>query len=126
MIEPLSDRQFCENMLPKVSRTFAACINLLPKTLAYEVLISYLLCRIADTIEDHPSLPGPEKRVLLESFKHTLYDASDSCDDVRALFSAQQDGPVDDCQLTAECHRVLREFHGLSASAKAAIGAAAG
>ena len=74
-----SDRQFCEEMLPKVSRTFAACINLLPKTLAYEVLIAYLLCRIADTIEDHLSLSGPRKRELLQLFEAGLGANAPAC-----------------------------------------------
>ena len=121
MTKPENDRQFCEDMLPKVSRTFAACINLLPPTLAYEVLISYLLCRIADTIEDHPSMPGSQKRSLLESFERALGNKQHTCADVRSIFTAQEGGPVDDCQLTAECDRVLREFHKLSADAQQAI-----
>ena len=55
----VSDRQFCQDMLPKVSRTFAVCIKLLPQDLEHSVLIAYLLCRVADTIEDSPSLLPP-------------------------------------------------------------------
>jgi farnesyl-diphosphate farnesyltransferase len=51
-----ADRAFCDAMLPKVSRTFAICIRLLPSDLEHPVLVAYLLCRVADTIEDTPDI----------------------------------------------------------------------
>ena len=54
---PASDSEFCNDMLPRVSRTFAICIRLLPPDLEHSVLIAYLLCRVADTIEDSTQLP---------------------------------------------------------------------
>src|ERR1700749_864412 len=44
--------EFCRNMLPKVSRTFALNIPVLPQPLDLVVTVAYLLCRIADTVED--------------------------------------------------------------------------
>jgi farnesyl-diphosphate farnesyltransferase len=44
--------QFCDEILPGVSRTFAISIRLLPGQLGRAVLSAYLLCRIADTVED--------------------------------------------------------------------------
>ena len=41
-------------MLPQVSRTFAPGIDVLPGPLADPVRLAYLLCRVADTIEDAP------------------------------------------------------------------------
>ena len=50
-------RAYCREMLPRVSRTFALNIRLLDVSMGEAVRIGYLLCRIADTIED--AWPGP-------------------------------------------------------------------
>ncbi|MGB9624533.1 MAG: squalene/phytoene synthase family protein, partial [Phycisphaerae bacterium] len=49
--------QLCEQMLPGVSRTFAVLIPELPVPLREEVGCAYLLCRIADTVEDAEHVP---------------------------------------------------------------------
>ena len=61
-----------ERMLQGVSRTFALTIPQLPGSLAYAVGNAYLLCRIADTIEDEPSLDAHQKRRLAELFNAVL------------------------------------------------------
>lgn len=43
---------FCQRCLPEVSRTFALNIPVLPEPLDMAVTVAYLLCRIADTLED--------------------------------------------------------------------------
>ncbi len=43
---------FCRRALPEVSRTFALNIPVLPPPLDLVVTVAYLLCRIADTLED--------------------------------------------------------------------------
>jgi len=48
-------------ILPLVSRTFALTIPQLPEELARVVSNAYLLCRVADTIEDEPSLDVAQK-----------------------------------------------------------------
>ncbi len=54
--------------LLKVSRTFALTIPLLPKDVAIEVSNAYLLCRIADTIEDDPKAKIADKIQWLRDF----------------------------------------------------------
>ena len=44
--------RFGREILPAVSRTFALSIRVLPGELGRAVLAAYLLCRIADTLED--------------------------------------------------------------------------
>ena len=53
--------QFQQRILPDVSRTFALTIPQLPAGLHECVANAYLLCRIADTIEDEPALTATEK-----------------------------------------------------------------
>lgn len=57
-----------EAILPKVSRTFALTIPQLPDALRDVVANAYLLCRIADTIEDEPAFSAEEKGVYETAF----------------------------------------------------------
>src|SRR4051812_10157324 len=58
---------FCREILPAVSRTFSLSIRLLPGELGRAVRDAYLICRIADTIEDEPRLTAAEKAELFDS-----------------------------------------------------------
>jgi farnesyl-diphosphate farnesyltransferase len=60
--------RFCHEILPEVSRTFALSIRFLPGTLGRAVLVSYLLMRMADTIEDDPVASVETKTALLDKF----------------------------------------------------------
>ncbi len=62
-------------MLPRVSRTFALGIRLLPRALEDPVTIGYLLCRIADTIEDDRRLLPARKLQLLDQLLQCFHDA---------------------------------------------------
>jgi farnesyl-diphosphate farnesyltransferase len=59
-------KAFCREIFPAVSRTFALSIRLLGGELGDAVRYAYLICRIADTIEDEPKLPADEKGSLLD------------------------------------------------------------
>ncbi len=65
----MSDEAYQEQILPHVSRTFALTIPQLPAALRLAVTNAYLLCRIADTIEDEPALSPAETLAYLERFK---------------------------------------------------------
>jgi len=62
--------QYCLDTLPRVSRTFAPTIRMLPKGLNVPVTVAYLLCRIADTVEDSDALSVEEKKNMLTIFAH--------------------------------------------------------
>lgn len=57
-----------KQILPGVSRTFALTIPQLPDLLRGPVTNGYLLCRIADTIEDDAQLTVEDKEYFLEQF----------------------------------------------------------
>ena len=62
-VEPdsgMSDEAYQDEILPHVSRTFALTIPQLPAALRTAVTNAYLLCRIADTIEDEPALSAAD------------------------------------------------------------------
>jgi farnesyl-diphosphate farnesyltransferase len=56
-----ADLDYQRGILPGVSRTFALTIPVLPEALAVVMTNAYLLCRIADTIEDDPGLTHEQK-----------------------------------------------------------------
>src|SRR5579871_808410 len=63
-----SNELYQVQILPHVSRTFALTIPELPAALRPAVTNAYLLCRIADTIEDEPDVSAAETFVFLERF----------------------------------------------------------
>ncbi|MFM9880507.1 MAG: phytoene/squalene synthase family protein [Burkholderiaceae bacterium] len=59
-------------MLQGVSRTFALTIPQLPPALSKTVSNAYLLCRIADTIEDEATLSAQRKQVFSNQFQQVV------------------------------------------------------
>lgn len=70
------DARWARGALPGVSRTFALSIRFLPGTLGTAVMTAYLLCRIADTIEDDGAMPATRKAELFDAFRRALDDAA--------------------------------------------------
>jgi farnesyl-diphosphate farnesyltransferase len=73
-----SDEAFQERALPGVSRTFALTIPELPGDLRRVVTNAYLLCRIADTIEDDGELSADDKQRLHEDFVSVVAGQTDA------------------------------------------------
>lgn len=63
-----TDESYQTHILQGVSRTFALTIPQLPPALCKVVSNGYLLCRIADTIEDEPALTPAQKRQFSQQF----------------------------------------------------------
>lgn len=112
------DRRFCRAMLPRVSRTFAACIALLPPPVDHQVLVAYLLCRIADTAEDTADLPVADKRALLSAFAAAVDGCGDGAVRLRTAFAVPRS---DDELLAREADAVLRELDRLGEAPRTAI-----
>lgn len=68
--------RFSRDVLPAVSRTFALSIRVLPGRLGRAVNCAYLLCRIADTIEDEPQLAANAKAVLFDRLAESFDDST--------------------------------------------------
>jgi farnesyl-diphosphate farnesyltransferase len=75
MDTPASDEAYQELILPHVSRTFALTIPQLPPRLRVGVTNAYLLCRIADTIEDQTVSSAAARLGLLHRFVAVLRGA---------------------------------------------------
>src|SRR6202166_3614069 len=73
----ISDAVYQDQILPHVSRTFALTIPQLPAALRIPVTNAYLLCRIADTIEDEPALSPTETLAFMQRFMGALAGRGD-------------------------------------------------
>src|SRR3989304_2083035 len=113
VVSPGADRAYCHGILPKVSRTFALCIPLLPSGLDYATLVAYLVCRVADTIEDAVALAPDTKASLLSAWARALEEGNP---DESLLGTAFPTPAGDDERLVNDADVVLREFRRLPPS----------
>jgi len=112
-----------EDLLEKTSRTFALSIPVLPEPTRREVMIAYLLFRIADTFED-ASHWEPDLRIeALEEFGRLLRTFSrPEAERVAAKWSAAHPSPhAGYRELIAQVPFVLEEFFALSPEAIEAV-----
>ncbi len=117
----LTDWRFCQRSLKEVSRTFSLPISMLREPLERSITSGYLLCRIADTIEDEPNLTLAERDGLYSSLLACLeQDASASA--FASQFPDNGERPASaELRLVQNLPRVLGVFAELSDTAKGAI-----
>jgi farnesyl-diphosphate farnesyltransferase len=66
--QPHDPWAFCDAILPDVSRSFALIIPQCPPPIDRALCVAYLLCRVADTVEDEPDLADPVRQELYDRF----------------------------------------------------------
>lgn len=115
-LSPAAERTWVAETLPRVSRTFALTIRLLPGALEHPVAVAYLLCRIADTIEDSATLSAAEKSALLDEFRSGVGGGK-----VAGLERAFAAASTDDERLAHDAERALTAFRRLPAPMQARI-----
>ena len=104
-----SDERYQERILPHVSRTFALTIPQLPPALRTAVTNAYLLCRIADTIEDEPVLSAADALVYLRRFAAVVSGTDDPAALARELERRFSDRTLPaERELVANMERVVR------------------
>ncbi|NUM53576.1 MAG: phytoene/squalene synthase family protein [Candidatus Hydrogenedentes bacterium] len=121
--EPFSDDiEFQEEMLRDVSRTFALTIPQLPERLRTVVGNAYLLCRIADTIEDSPALSIEQKLAFSEAFA-AIVEGARAVDRFGVeLAECMTHGSLDaERDLVRNTERVIRLTHSFSPPERAAL-----
>ncbi|HEY2066042.1 MAG TPA: phytoene/squalene synthase family protein [Gemmatimonadaceae bacterium] len=108
--------RFARDILPAVSRTFALSIRVLPGELGRAVLAAYLLCRIADTLEDEPAIEAAAKAALLDGLIACFDDpaAADAFPSHVALIS----GDPAHVRLTRRSDLVFVLYRSLSATTR--------
>lgn len=109
-------------LLLRVSRTFALTIPQLPGELSVAVANGYLLCRIADTIEDDPGIVRSEKRLFYEEFLNVLNSRADSETFAKRLAASLSDSmPPGEHELIHCTPAVVRVTHSLPESSQEAL-----
>ncbi len=118
----ISDAVYQDQILPHVSRTFALTIPQLPMELRISVTNAYLLCRIADTIEDEPALSPPETLAFLQRFMAALAGRGDPQALAHALESRLSDRTLPtERELVSNMRRIINVTAALSEPQRAAI-----
>lgn len=123
--ETAADLEWCHEAVDGVSRTFALTIDVLDEPMSSQICVGYLLCRIADTIEDARHIPPKTQSQLLRTYYGVL-DPSDPTE-VGAFVEAVSEWIPDDgvreadWAVVSQTHRVLRTFERQSAEVTKAI-----
>ncbi|MBX2813848.1 MAG: squalene/phytoene synthase family protein [Myxococcales bacterium] len=113
------DREFIHRTVPTVSRTFALSINALPSRLSTTVGTAYLLCRIADSIEDEVGIQSERRHQLFTDFRQLMLGEGD----LHQFCSAPEwkDIPPAHAALCQGAHHVFAVFRALSPPEQEAI-----
>ena len=110
-----------ERILQGVSRTFALTIPQLPPALSQVTGNAYLLCRIADTIEDDRDLPLPRKREFAEGFIRVVAGAQDAAPFAQALGPLLSSASAAERELVRNAPAVLRLTKSFNPRQRAAL-----
>jgi len=118
-----ADLGWCYDIVDDVSRTFALTIAELDEPLSSEICIGYLLCRVADTIEDAEHIPASTQSELLALY-HGVLDPGDVVTVSRFMESVEEWFPSTrsaDWQVVAETPRVIATFQELPVASREEI-----
>ncbi len=103
-----SDSEFLDHYLQGVSRSFAFTIPQLPSPLSRSVATAYLLCRIADTIEDEPRLDLSGKHHFLQRWASLVRNLDGAPEFASELCTALSTGtPEIERDLVSDVPRVI-------------------
>jgi 4,4'-diapophytoene synthase len=110
-----ADLDYQTSLLPGVSRTFALTIPVLPEHLAEVVTNAYLLCRLADTIEDDVGLSNLQKTVYHRRFVAVVEGREPAEPFAADLLPLLSDRTLpDERELVRNAATVVRVTHGFS------------
>ncbi len=116
------DLAFQSHLLPGVSRTFALTIPVLPRELAEVMTNAYLLCRLADTIEDDVGLDNDQKSMFHARFVAVVKGTEPAEPFAAALLPLLSARVLPaERDLVRNAAAVIRVTHGFSAAEQAAL-----
>jgi len=119
------DLPWCHEAVQGVSRTFALTVDVLQEPMASQICLGYLLCRIADTVEDAGHIPPATQSALLETYRDAIDpDASTDITTFRSAIDEWLPEPQDrsdDWTVVAESPTVVATFADLPPAVQAAI-----
>lgn len=113
------DADLLQHFLQGTSRTFALAIPLLEPKRRFQVGLTYLLFRVADSIEDAADVPTEHKLQLLETLEQAL--AADACESPSLYCGGLWPAGTAVEQLMQATPKLLQLFHELPAPVSSAI-----
>ena len=117
-----ADLTYQDEILQGVSRTFALTIPQLPAPLDLVIGNAYLLCRIADTIEDDKDMSPPQKRKFADQFIQVLGARLDAETFARELYpELSPSATEDERDLIKNTPTVMRITHSFNQRQRAAL-----
>jgi farnesyl-diphosphate farnesyltransferase len=120
-----ADIDWCHEAVQGVSRTFALTVDVLDEPMSSYICVGYLVCRIADTIEDADEIPPAEQARILR-----LYDAALDPDDGTTAeefvasvepYLPPEGDRSDDWSVVANAPRIVDTFEGLPHDVREAV-----
>jgi len=124
-VDPEADLAWCHDAVQGVSRTFALTIDVLDEPMSTHICLGYLLCRVADTIEDANHIPPEPQAELLRTYDAVIDpDADTDIDEFRAAVDdwlPTDEADTDDWIVVAESPRIIAAFEELPADVQEAI-----
>ncbi len=114
---------WCHDAVVDVSRTFAITIERLAPPMADRICVGYLMCRVADTIEDAGHIPPDDQVHLLEHYESVLENEAslDTFENEVAEWVPPAEDRSDDWDVVANVDRVHRAFDSLPQASRDAI-----
>ena len=113
--QAMADEAYQERILQGVSRTFALTIPQLPEPLRKVISNAYLLCRIADTIEDDNALSPAQSRQFADMFVDVVAGRMPAEQFAGALFPLLSDHTIPaEHDLIEHTPAVIRITHGFN------------
>jgi farnesyl-diphosphate farnesyltransferase len=118
-----ADLRWCYDAVTEVSRTFAITIAELDEPMARDICVGYLVCRVADTIEDDARISPGETARLLRTYDRVLAPTSgvDKSEFDAAVSEWIPADPDADWRVVANSTRVLATFEALDPEIRARI-----
>lgn len=125
MTEAATDLEWCHEAVQGVSRTFALTIDVLEEPMSSYICVGYLLCRIADTVEDARHIP-PETQSELLRIYHAVLDPTEPTEAGAFVEAVSEWIPEDgereaDWTVVSQTARVVRTFERQPVLVKQAI-----
>jgi len=118
-----ADLAWCHEAVQGVSRTFALTVDVLEEPMASQICVGYLLCRVADTVEDAGHIPPEAQSDVLRTYRRAI-DPDDDTDIVEFRAAVDEWLPAerdDDWTVVAEAPTIAATFEELDPEAQAAI-----
>ncbi|BAW80667.1 squalene/phytoene synthase [Candidatus Nitrosoglobus terrae] len=120
--DTLDDKAYQNHILLGVSRTFALTIPQLPPKLREIVANGYLLCRIADTIEDEPTLTLEQKKSFSNAFTAVVKGQTSAQSFAQSLYPLLSDRTLaTERELIKNTPRIIQITHGFTPRQRTAI-----